>query len=301
MSSPSPLPVSTQLHLLSFKCVHLTALDEGEKEIPGATSTGFIRAEHGGYYLYTCWHVVSELNPHNLLVKAPPRRRHLKVSMQASESIAPHVQSIGGFRSFTVPLYDTYQNPHKPIWLQDNDHIPHPDLNAIGIYVPFWHDVVKIRLCTDFAFSETQVITQKDVVPGWFTSHYGEKVLIVGFPYGYSALGPSQPTPIALTRFVAAPQIAGRRRELLLESPGARGMSGAPVFKEVQGSMLLFGVYTGLIFPDAAPGKQEVEKTTALGTVVDIGFLLLGDRHPLTQTPTNPLTSEGWPYKEELI
>ncbi|QTB81919.1 hypothetical protein J3L14_28285 [Burkholderia pseudomallei] len=293
MSTQSPLPLSTQLHLLSFKCVLLSALDENNTEIRNATSTGFIRAEADGNYLYTCWHVVAGYDPNDLKVKYPPRSRYLKVSMQAS-SVGENMHSIGGFRTFTISLYDTSQTPIRPIWFQDDAHIPHPDLNAIGIHVPFWHDVVKIRMPPGFTCPETQLVTQRDLVPGALMNHFGDKVLIVGYPYGYSALGPSQPTPIALTRFVAAPQIAGRRREFLLESSGAPGMSGAPVFKEIQGSILLFGVYTGLIFPDFA--QEKIERTTALGTVVDISFLLNGSMQ-LTQTPTQALTSDGRPYE----
>jgi hypothetical protein len=299
MSNSVARNLSTQLLLLPFKCVRLTALDEQQREIDGATSSGFIRNEANGCYLYTCWHVVSELNPHDLRVMHPTRRRYLKISMQASEQLGPGVDSIGGFRTFTVPLYDTNQQPPKPVWFQDDAHIPQADLNAIGIYVPFYHDVVKIRLRPDFEAPETQIVTQRDVVPNWLMSFISEKVLLVGYPYGYSALGQSQPTPIALTRFIASTQIAGRRRELLLESPGAPGMSGGPVFKEIQGSMYLFGIYTGLIYPDAELQRREREKTTTLGTIVDISFLLVGDRHEMTQRPSNAVTSEGWPYKDD--
>src|ERR1700744_4616965 len=107
MSAPSALNLSTQLFLLPFKSVRLTALDEQQREIVGATSSGFIRQEADGYYLYTCWHVVSEFDPNDLKVKHPPRRRYLKVSMQASQQRGPDLSSIGGFRTFTIPLYDT--------------------------------------------------------------------------------------------------------------------------------------------------------------------------------------------------
>lgn len=297
MSTSSPVPTSTQLHFLPFKCVLLTAIDEDNKRIPGATSTGFILAEADGEYLYTCWHVVTGYDPNDLKVKVPPRRRYLNVSMQATIDIDKGVKTIGGFRTFTLPLYDRGPKPGRPIWFQDDSHIPHPDLNAIGIYVPFSHDVVKIRMPPGFACTEIQLIAQRDIVSAANVNQFGEKVLIVGFPYGYSALGPLQPTPIALTRFIAAPQVAGRRRELLLESPGAPGMSGAPVFKEVQGSTLLFGMYTGLIYPDTAPEREERERTTALGTVADMSLLLTGAME-LTQRPSTALTSEGGRYNE---
>ena len=93
----------------------------------------------------------------------------------------------------------------------------------------------------------------------------GEKLYIVGYPYGYSALGTEQPTAIILTRFIAAERIKDRQTEILLDGPGAPGMSGGPVFIEHDAVLYLLGIYTGLIYPDHVIEKNE--KTTALGTM----------------------------------
>jgi hypothetical protein len=288
------VPLNIQRLLLPFKCVLLTALDENNRELPGATSSGFIRAESDGNYLYTCWHVVTGFNPHDLRVMRPPRRKFLKISMQGSNA-EPNMLTLGGRRSFTIPLYDGNQSPAKPLWLQDGDHVYHADLNAIDIHVPFWHDIVKIKLPEVFSVPDAQRVTDVSLLTTMEAVDITEKVLIVGFPYGYSALGPTQPTPIVLTRFVAAKAIHGRRRELLLESPGAPGMSGAPMFVERYGQLLLFGAYTGLIYPDHVVDANE--KTTALGTVVDL-TLLLRNQMQLTNAPLRALTSDGHPHVE---
>lgn len=152
-----------------------------------------------------------------------------------------------------------------PLWSQDSQDVPQADLNAINLRVPFWHDAVKILLPSDVRVSDMQVIDEEQsfqsdmalVAPG-------DKVLIVGYPYGYSAYGANQPTPVVLTRFIAGIQIDGRRQELLLESTGAPGMSGGPVFVERDSNLFLLGLYTGVIYPDHVIERNE--KVTALGT-----------------------------------
>jgi len=73
-----------------------------------------------------------------------------------------------------------------------------------------------------------------------------------------------QPTPIVLTRFLAADRIKDRQSEIPLDGPGAPGMSGGPAFVGRDNSLHLFGIYTGLIYPDYMLEKNE--KSTALGT-----------------------------------
>ena len=49
-------------------------------------------------------------------------------------------------------------------------------------------------------------------------------------------------------------------------------MSGGPVFHMHEGRLYLYGVYTGVIFPDGP--NPEPERTTALGTVCWLGLPL---------------------------
>ena len=106
--------------------------------------------------------------------------------------------------------------------------------------------------------------------------------MIVGYPYGFSLVGADQPMPVVLTRYIAGMRIADRRTELLLESFGAPGMSGGPVFIERDDDLLLLGLYTGLIYPDY--GSQSKERVTALGTVSDMSICWQGQL-PLVEQP----------------
>jgi hypothetical protein len=146
--------------------------------------------------------------------------------------------------------------------VQNKQDAPHPDLNSINLKVPFWHDAVKLPLSKDISVSDMQIIKESEVWKNF--TMIGEKIYIVGYPYGYSALGMEQPTPIVLTRFLAADRIKDRQSEILLDGPGAPGMSGGPAFIERGNALHLLGIYTGLIYPDHVVEKNE--KSTALGT-----------------------------------
>lgn len=256
--------------LLSLVGVRLTILDKDGRD--KGPASGFLRHQDGRLWLYTCWHVVSGYDPNDLLVKDPPSRRRLRVTLQVGQEQPPGIQGYGGTQDFTVDLYD---GDGQPAWQQDNAHIPHPDLNAIGIHVPFWHDVVRLPVPDGIATQEMQIIGPDRTLSsrnGLLVP--GDECMVVGFPYGYSAGGTAKPVPVALTRFVASTSVPGRRRELLLESSGTVGMSGAPVFVRREENLLLFGVYTGAIYPDFQEGR---EKATSLGTVCNASFLLCGD------------------------
>jgi hypothetical protein len=82
---------------------------------------------------------------------------------------------------------------------------------------------------------------------------------------------------------VASGRITGRRQQLLLESIGAAGMSGGPVFAEREDDLLLFGIYTGLIYPDSS--VQANDKVTALGTVSNLTDVFSGGL-PLVRIPS---------------
>lgn len=103
-----------------------------------------------------------------------------------------------------------------------------------------------------------------------------DKIYIVGYPHGYSALGDEQPTPIVLTRHVASSRIKNRTMVLLIDGIGSKGMSGAPVFIQRNEKLILFGMYTGLIYPDYVSNTKEKEndKFSALGVVNNLIFAL---------------------------
>ena len=270
--------------MLPLTAVLLQCLNENRDPIPNAFASGFIRKEEGTYFLYTSWHVVTGFDPHDLRVKNSPSRFYLNVFAQESKK-RPGIESIGGEQSFTIPLYDTETDPAAPLWLQDDVHIPHPDLNTIGIHVPFWHDLAKIEIPGTVSLSDSQTINDESIlsvdrsllVPG-------DKCMIVGYPFGYSPDAPNKPSAVALTRFVAGNSIAGRPRQILIESPAAPGMSGGPVFLEREDSLFLFGVYSGLIYPDFAAGSNR--EVNALGVVDNITFALLDGPIPLVNRPT---------------
>ncbi|WP_019865950.1 trypsin-like peptidase domain-containing protein [Methylovulum miyakonense] len=265
--------LSFQRFGLPLKAVHIQCLDKDKKPIKNAYASGFVRQEAGGKFLYTCWHVVTGFDMHNLRIgNNLPNRKSLLVTLQAADVRQPGVIAIGGNQSFIMPLYDETQTPCLPLWIQDKQDIPQADLNAINLRVPFWHDAVKLQLPDDHFVGDIQTIEESKCLRNMIIP--GDKVYIVGFPYGYSALGMDQPTPILLTRFVSAIRVAGRQSEILLDGAGAPGMSGGPVFVETPTDILLVGPYTGLIYPDHIIEKNE--KVTALGTCCNMA--ILGDK-----------------------
>lgn len=216
---------------LAFRSVQLRCLDEGRKPLRHASASGFVRIEDGVPFLYTCWHVVTGYDRNHVRVtNALPKRAFLELFMQD--------------QSVVLPLYEASARPKKPLWYQDRAHLPHPDLNAIGLYVPSWHDAVKIPLPTDVEVPALQLVSNP-VLPSNTMLASGDKIYVVGFPYGYGSGG-----PVVLTRTVAATAVSGRPVEFLLDSGGAPGMSGGPVFVERDNDIALLGVYTGVIYPD---------------------------------------------------
>jgi hypothetical protein len=170
-------------------------------------------------------------------------------------------------------------------------------LNRVGLFVPFWHDVVKIALPGSVRVSAMQVVGDDQLMTGGEPLiSAGDKCLIVGYPYGFSAaIGVDQPTPVVFTRFIASAHIAGTRKfELFLDGYGAPGMSGGPVFLEREQQLYLMGVYTGDIYPDHGSGR---EKTTALGTVADIRFVMMG-HIAMSAQPSSPLNATGFPLTD---
>ncbi|HTR01281.1 MAG TPA: trypsin-like peptidase domain-containing protein [Candidatus Acidoferrum sp.] len=268
-------PAIQRLHL-PYKAVLVRCLDAEQRVL--ANASGFIRKEENELLLYTSWHVVTGYDRNELKVKDPPTRKFLSIEMQNADARQEGVTMVGGLQTFAIPLYDP-ASPTKPLWLQDKRHVPHPDLNAISIFVPFWHDAVKLLLPKNIQISDIQLINED---PTTTLLAPGDKLYVVGFPYGYSSHGAAQPAPVVLTRFVASNRIDGRHQEVLLESAGAPGMSGGPVFVDTERGIELLGLYTGLIYPDHVVEKNE--KTTALGTCSDMTIHWHGHL-PFVQTP----------------
>jgi hypothetical protein len=278
----SAATVVQQRSELSFRSVQLRCLDTGGKPLRHASASGFVRIEDGVAFLYTCWHVVTGYDRNHLRVtNALPKRAFLEVFVQD-----PRRQNdgtwVGEPQSFTIPLYDESARPKKPLWYQDRAHRPHPDLNSIGLCVPSWHDAVKIPLSTDARVSRLQLVSNP-VLASNTKLQPGDKIYVVGFPYGFGADGLGPPTPVVLTRFVTATAVSGRPQEFLLDSGGAPGMSGGPVFVERDNEIALLGVYTGIIYPD--PVIERTAKVTALGSCANLSLCWKGSL-PLVREPT---------------
>lgn len=245
---------------LNMKAIHVQCLDKNKKPVEGVNASGFILEEKGELFVYTCWHLVTGYNMHDVKIgRTLPNRRFIEINLQDCDKRQPGVQVIGGNQSIIISLYN---EDNTPAWIQNQQDVPHPDLNAINLKIPFWHDAVKIALPREITLSKMQIIKEDEIWNNLLM--IGEKIYIVGFPYGYSALGMEQPTAIVLTRFLAADRIKDRQTEMLLDGPGAPGMSGGPAFIERDNTLHLVGIYTGLIYPDHVIEKNE--KTTALGT-----------------------------------
>ena len=289
---------------LPFVGVLLQCLDEAGKTLIPAS--GFIRREEERLFLYTCWHVVTGFDMNDIRVPPfrAPNRRSLRVSLQESVE-QPGVATIGGLQSFEIPLYESTGGATSglsPLWYQDDAHIPHADLNGIGLHVPYWHDVVKLELPASVKFHYWQLIAEDRILRGNMANVVpGDKCLVVGFPYGYSAFGGEQPTPVVLTRFAASDRIENRPQSFLLDSIGAPGMSGAPVFVEREDGLFLLGIYTGAVYP-AGPrdGSEEQQSVTDLGTVSNLALVLL-DTMQLVRTPSQALPRQHRPSLRSVV
>jgi hypothetical protein len=293
---PALRPLGLQRFCLPLLGVRLECLDRNLHAIRGTVASGFVRKEGGQFFLYTCWHVVTGIDPHHVVVPPEhPNRRFLQVLLQAADKSHPGLVRIGGAQSHIVPLYAdpiATSIPLEPLWYQDARHIPNRYLNLAGLFVPSRNDIVKIRLPDGLCLSGSQVVDTESEMPlSAELPAPGDKCLIVGYPYGFSAAGMAQPTPVVFTRFIASNHIAGPRRfEFFLDGFGAPSMSGGPVFVERGERLYLLGVYSGDIYPDHELHTRE--KTTALGTVADIRLIVW---HPaeLSRTPTVALNADG--------
>jgi hypothetical protein len=275
----SAAKVSHQRSELSFRCVQLRCLDAGRSPLRHASASGFVRIEDGVPFLYTCWHVVTGYDRNDLRVtNALPKRAFLEVFLQDDHG-TPSVEAMA---SFTIPLYDESAWPKKPLWYQDRAHLPHPDLNSIGLCVPSWHDAVKIPLPPDVGVAQLPLVSNP-VLAANAVLEPGDKIYVVGFPYGFGAGRPGVPAPVVLTRFVTATAVSGRPQEFLVDAGGVPGMSGGPVFVERDGDIALLGVYTGVVYAD--PVIERHANVPALGSCANLSSCWKGTL-PLVQEPT---------------
>jgi hypothetical protein len=238
-------------HLLLLKAVQVNPLGDRGAPIPQGdgvrSASGFIRRDDREVFLYVCWHTVTGLDRNDPRLPPAPAvlPRALRVRLQNVEGTSAG-QRIGGVQEVIVPLY---REDGTPAWLQDHAHIRHEELNSMGLFVPALHDAVKLRI-PDVRVAKLQLV--QDHGDKWVPLSVGHKVLIVGYPHGYSAFGEQQPAAIVLTRFIAATDFVERRNEILLDGDGAPGMSGGPVFADRDGVLHPIGIYTGNIRPGGA-------------------------------------------------
>ena len=243
--------------VLSRTAVRLQCLDHHGKVLTWAS--GFVLREGGTNFLYTCWHVVSGYGtPHRLTIPGErPDRASLRLFLQDLEERGGY-EAIGGITSADLSLRD---ENGRPVWLQQPEQQPNPDLNAIGLRVPRQCDVVRIALPRSLKVSQLTLLTTE------FTSQAvlpGDRLSIVGYPHGYSADGEADLTAVVLTRHVAAIAAGGRRDRLVLDGPGTPGMSGSPVFAwDKAGHPRLLGIYSGIVHPGA--GVSHPEFAASLG------------------------------------
>jgi Trypsin-like peptidase domain len=266
---------------MQFRAVRIEILDKhgqpvivtprnGERRGP-VVASGFLLREDADLYLYTCWHVVTGIELANpVLPGTNQRRSRLKVSMQRSDRFKAANLSVAGSDSFEVELYErSGEDTFLPRWEQDEQSVSNSSLAMANLVQPFWHDIVRIRVPGSVATSTVQVLNQLDLWASPIAP--ADPLMLVGYPYGFSAKQLT-PTPIVLTRHVAAISRDGARREILIDGAGAPGMSGGPVFYEWDHRLYLFGMYVGVIFPDAAP-ENESERASPLGIVCPMNLL----------------------------
>ncbi len=264
-----------------FKAVRLAVLDAHETEICHASGFFIHRGEE--CRLCTCWHVVTGLDFFQPSVTAsywPPHRRKLRIEFNgnpAPTSVPPGLHQ-------TLSLYDDSSGSFRPMWRQEQQQRPHKDLDEVGIKIPRSCDVVSMsvsiapEVLAGLSTSIEEVEFRSPVI--------GSRVIIVGFPYGYTIGVATLNLPIALTRFTASYEIPRSPESLLagaylLDGKAAPAMSGAPVFMDLGNfNMKLIGIYTGCIFPDepllsksSVSGRQVNDRNAALGVVCCTGVI----------------------------
>lgn len=264
---------------LPLKAVRIELLDQESRPVlvngpakgPVVASGFLMRESAGACFLYTCWHVVTGIDPqHPALPAFSQRRAKLRFRMQQARQGTAESDANEDFCTVTLPLYDDAAIPWIPLWEQDSESRQNENLLNVGLSLPYWRDIVRLQIESAIDPSVQQLLTPVDVWPELVDP--GENLMIVGYPYGYSALKKS-PSAIAITRSVASTRLESERpMDILIDGSAAPGMSGGPVFYIHENRIYLYGVYTGVVYPDGP--SQNPERTTALGTVCSLGTAL---------------------------
>jgi hypothetical protein len=194
-----------------------------------------------------------------------PTRRTLLVHSQDVQQPQEGILTIGDARAFEIALYDSVG---KPRWLQEPNEREHPDLNACGIRIPKFFDIVRIPVEIDPLVLDVIKFEKQDIYQNLWDA--GNDVVVAGYPYGYSAMDEKSPEPIFLKRSIASNRI--KTGPVILDGGATPGMSGAPAILRDQGRWWLCGMYAGIVFPDFTPASndQANDRFAALGLMVPI-------------------------------
>jgi hypothetical protein len=301
---------------IGCRCVKLQLLDEDDNVETNAS--GFILQGSAGFDLYTCWHVVTGIDPRTLLFRSPPTRRKVRI-LSTSIRREANGMSFGGIHEKTVALYSADGTPR---WAQEKRERPQADLNSIGLRVPLVYDAVRLPIGSLSALQQTYVAIPQSMI--WrsdpkqvqqlrdharsvgedpssidpakmlLTPGVADRMFVVGFPYGYSAR-PGFIDPMFLTRFVAHIGLGPNHGLVFLDNAAAPGMSGGPVWvPHSRTEASLAGLYVGSIFPDyqaretesahTTSSRRENDRHAAIGVYVSLSFLTYGFDHQMGET-----------------
>ena len=230
---------------VSHAVVRLELLNSHEKILSRAT--GFVVKEGDFPSLYTCWHVVTGVDPHKLPTVPPERRHTLRVYALGMEIVKEGVTRLGGYSSFDIPLYDSMG---APSWIMG----PIQEGCSGAMTPPPVWDCVRFDISRFFHLLPNAFEPEDDILNSIDIS---EDAYIVGYPYGYSASA-SGPDPIFLRRTRASTW--GPTSFDLLDGAGAKGMSGGPIVTRKENEWRLAGIYNGVVFPEAAYFEEETDK-----------------------------------------
>jgi Trypsin-like peptidase domain len=251
--------------MAGLKAMRLEALDKDQNVL--CRASGFLVSESDGLFLYTCWHVVTGVDFLDPTPLTPPERRaFIRLYCQDVQQRQPGIQAIGNAHVKEVPLFTASEEPR---WLQESAERAIPDLQAIGIRVPKSFDVVRIPVNLDSELRSVVEFQKTDIFTNYRLA--GTDVVVVGYPYGYSAMGITTPEPVFLKRAIASSRTS-KVGYTLLDGGAAPGMSGAPVLTNHQDEWWLLGMYTGVIFPDYQYGPPDSlnDRRAALGLMAHL-------------------------------